>query len=243
MSDGKRIRRPRPERTEPVRNWSTMFGGAPRPDDAPAAGMADVVQRSVDLAYRVVDEYVRQGQRAAQRLSGRGGGPETMASDVQDASAHLTRLASDGMRLWLEMLGVAMASAGGAGLVPPAPPAPAPGATEAAPAAAAPAPTPATGEATRVRLEITTRQPVDVAVDLRPEAASAELVAHALRAADAEAPPLAGATFVRDADGGAVALRLAIPEAQPPGIYNGLVIDARSNRPVGTLSVRIGGGG
>ena len=65
---------------------------------------------------------------------------------------------------------------------------------------------------------------------------------HALRAADAEIPPLAGAAFVPDPDGGPMTLRLAVPDDQPDGIYNGLVIDAASNRPVGTLSVRIGGG-
>ncbi len=50
-----------------------------------------------------------------------------------------------------------------------------------------------------------------------------------------------GATFVRDPDGGPLILRLVVPDDQPAGIYNGLVIDAASNRPVGTLSVRIGG--
>ena len=244
MSNGKRVRRPRPERTEPIRNWSTMFGGAPNGDGAPAAGMADVVQRSVDLAYRVVDEYVRQGQRTAERLTGRGaGGALPSAGDMQDAAAQMTRLASDGMRIWLELLGVAMSgtmTAGAPGASPFGAPlgAAAPAAAPAATAAAA-APEAATA---RVRLELATRRPVEVAVDLRPEAAGAELVAHALRAVDAEIPPLAGATFVGDRAGGPVTLRLAVPDDQPEGIYNGVVVDAASNRPVGTLSVRIGGG-
>lgn len=229
MSDRPRIRRPPADRTEPIRNWSTMIGGPPV--DGVPAGMAEVVQRSVDLGYRVIDEYVRQGQRAAERMSGRGG-PTSPVGEVQDAAAHMTRLASDGLRIWLELFGLAMAGAGGQ--MAPAGPVSAPA------AAAAPANGATAAPTTRVRLAIATRRPVEVAVDLRPEAASAELIAHALRAADADAPPLAGAAFVRD-DGGALVLRLAVPDDQPPGIYNGLVIDAGSNRPVGTLSVRIEG--
>jgi hypothetical protein len=229
-----RVRRPRPERTEPIRNWSTMFGGAPTGDAAPATGMADAVQRSVDLAYRVVDEYVRQGQRAAERFTGRGGAALPSTGDMQDAAAQMTRFASDGMRIWLEMMGVAMAGAGPS-LAPVLGAAPA---TSPPVAAAGPAPEAAT---TRVRLALSTRRPVEVAVDLRPEASRAELVAHALRAADADIPPLAGAAFELDPNGGPVTLRLTVPDDQPEGIYNGLVIDAASNRPVGTLSVRIGG--
>ena len=226
------MRRPRPERTEPIRNWSTMFGGAPTGDAAPATGMADAVQRSVDLAYRVVDEYVRQGQRAAERFSGRGGGAIPSTGDIQDAAAQMTRFASDGMRIWLEMMGVAMAGRRPSRRPSSAPPPPPVRRSRRQPARRR------RDDACASR---STRRPVEVAVDLRPEAGRAELVAHALRAADPDIPPLAGAAFERDPNGGPVTLRLAVPDDQPEGIYNGLVIDAASNRPVGTLSVRIGG--
>ncbi len=171
MTERKRVRRPRPERTEPIRNWSSMLGGVPNGDGAPATGMADVVQRSVDLAYRVVDEYIRQGQRAAERFSGRNGAAMPSTGDMQDAATQMTRFASDGMRIWLELLG--MTTAGGTPVMPGfgAPP----------PTRAAEPPAAVTTDATttRVRLALSTRRPVEVAVDLRPEAGSAELVAHA----------------------------------------------------------------
>ena len=84
MSTKDRVTRPEPERTHPVRSWSTLFG-APERD----GGRDDVVSRSVDLAYRVVDEYVRQGQKTAQRLSERSYAPEAMARDVQDLTTRL----------------------------------------------------------------------------------------------------------------------------------------------------------
>ena len=198
--------------------------------------MTDVVQRSVDLAYRVVDEYVRQGQRAARGFSGGATAPRCRSTgDMQDAAAQMTRFASDGMRIWLELPRIVD------GRRPPADARPRRRAARrrraAEPPAAAAAPT-----TTRVRLAIS--HSASRRSRGRPAAGGrrADLVAHALRAADAELPPLSGATFVRDPDGGPLTLRLACPTTSRDGIYNGLVIDAASNRPVGTLSVRIGGG-
>ncbi|MEO8605454.1 MAG: hypothetical protein ABI629_22990, partial [bacterium] len=217
MSDRPRVTRPKPERTDPIRNWSSLFGVTPGGDGQPAAGLGDVVSRSVDLGYRVVDEYIQQGQRAAQRVAGRSSGPDTMVSDLQDAAARMANLTSDFMRVWFEMMGLAagsvpgsafssmMAAAGGAA---PAAPASAP-----APSSAAAAPT----AALRVRVEIAAQQPVDVSIDLRPEAAAAELVPSALRSADPDLPALAAPLVTRDADDGAVHLRVSVPAAHPAG--------------------------
>src|SRR5689334_10143591 len=95
MSANDRIKRPPLDRLQAIRNWSTLFTGAVAAgDDAGAdsgtaerstsAPLNDVIARSVDLGYRVVDEYVRQGQKAAQRLNQRSYGAQTMAGDVQD---------------------------------------------------------------------------------------------------------------------------------------------------------------
>src|SRR5438128_27418 len=59
VSASDRIRRPPLDRTEPIRAWSSLFGAGP---------LNDVVTRSVELGYRVVDEYIRQGQKAAARF-------------------------------------------------------------------------------------------------------------------------------------------------------------------------------
>src|SRR5438128_6977170 len=98
MTTKKRVRRPEPDRTGPIRNWSALFGAPPAraPEDEGAAearptSLGEAVSRSVELGYRVVDEYVRQGQRAAQRLNDRSLGPETIARDVQDLTARMAQ--------------------------------------------------------------------------------------------------------------------------------------------------------
>lgn len=83
-----RFKRPEPERTGPVRNWSTVFGpvplSPPTPHAAPYPGVGggppgaasaprgaapvDPVSRGVEAGYRVIDEYLRQGQAAARAV-------------------------------------------------------------------------------------------------------------------------------------------------------------------------------
>ncbi|HJQ84092.1 MAG TPA: hypothetical protein VKA21_08455 [Candidatus Binatia bacterium] len=218
MSD--RIRRPPLDRTEPIRAWSALFGAGP---------LNDVVTRSVELGYRVVDEYIRQGQKAAARVGSRSFGAETMTSDVQDLSVRMVQYTSDVIGLWFEMMNVFMAG----GLARPN----GNGATErpeapSAPPAAAPAP-----EGVRVRVEIVSARPADVAVDLRPEAAGRPLAVHGLRAVDPTKPRLDGVEIAADADG--VTVRVRVPDDAPPAVYNGLVVDEETSRPAGTVSVRI----
>jgi hypothetical protein len=84
-------------RTQPIRNLSTLFApgrAAPRtataPTNRPATGRAcasfgEAVSRSVELGYRVVDDYIQQGQRAAQRLNDRSS-PRDDHRDVQSSA-------------------------------------------------------------------------------------------------------------------------------------------------------------
>jgi len=226
MSTKDRVTRPEPERTHPVRSWSTLFG-APERD----GGRDDVVSRSVDLAYRVVDEYVRQGQKTAQRLSERSYAPEAMARDVQDLTTRMAQYASDFMGLWFELIDMATRGPGARPAAPQAEPAGPPPAAE---NGAAPAATSA-----GVRLEVASAQPAEVHLDLRPEAASARLVVHALRAVDPEKPRLTDVVLVPATPNEPVRLRIRVPDDQPAGVYTGLLIDERTSQRVGTLSVRI----
>jgi hypothetical protein len=71
-----RIKRPEPERTQPIRNMSTVFGAPARSTppgagrDSPRAAAADPVSRGVEAGYRVIDEYMRQGQSVARTMWG-----------------------------------------------------------------------------------------------------------------------------------------------------------------------------
>ena len=62
---------------------------------------------------------------------------------------------------------------------------------------------------------------------------------HALHAGDPALPPLTGVRFGTDEDGGAAVLQLDIADTQPAATYTGVVVDAATNQPRGTLSVRL----
>jgi len=233
-----RIKRPKLERTDPVRNWASLLGvGGALPGGGAAGGVLnDVIARSVDLGYRVIDEYVRQGQRAAERLSGGAPDPAAVTNDMQEISARMAQYSSDLMSLWFQMMGAAMANAGMAASAPSAAAPPPPGTAAAATVAAGAA---SAGEPVRVRVEVASVQPVEVGLDLRPGAGRAPLLVHALRAVDPDKPALA-ASAVPDGDEGVVRLRVQVPDDHPPGVYSGLLVDERSNLPVGALSLRVG---
>jgi hypothetical protein len=196
-----------------------MFGGGP---------LNDVVSRSVELGYRVVDEYIRQGQKAAERFGSRTLGADTVPSDVQDFGVRMMQYTSDVFGLWFEMMTAMMAPLGAS------PPRPAPAGANGNGHAPHP---PAVAARARVRVEIASTRPAEVAVDLRPEAAGRRLVVQALRAVDPGLPRLADVVIA--ADDGGVTLRIRVPPDVPAGTYNGLVIDEDTSAPVGTVSVRV----
>ena len=228
MSD--RIRRPPLDRTEPIRAWSALFGSGP------GGSLNDVVSRSVELGYRVIDEYIRQGQRVAERFNDRSYGPETVTGDIQELGARMAQYASDFFGLWLDFVQVVMsggtlretsAAEDGARARPAAP---GNGAARRTPEAPAP---------TRVRIEVVSLRPAEVSLDLRPEAAGRPLVAQGLRAVDPAKPKLDDVAL-EAGPGGELLVRIRVPGDAPPGTYNGVVVDAETSRPLGTLSVRVG---
>ena len=226
-----RIKKPKLDRTDPVRNWSAMFGGA-----AAAAGgngaLSDVIARSVDLGYRVIDEYVRQGQKAAEQLTGGSADFEAMTGSVQEMSVRMAQYTSDVLGMWFQMMGAAMAAPGAAAWTAPA--------SRAEPARSAPpAAAPVAAEPVRVRVEVASTRPVEVGIDLRPGAGLTPLIVHALRAVDPDKPVLT-ATVVANGEPGVLRLRVRIGDDHPPGVYSGLLLDEASGLPVGALSLRVG---
>jgi hypothetical protein len=249
-----RIRKPRLERTQPVRSWSTLFD-APNPSarhaerpprehaSDPGERLSDVVARSVDLGYRVVDEYMREGQKAARRLREGSGGERSVTGDLQDLGVRLVQYASDFSALWVEFMQLALTGVGGPEVR---------NRSQGASTAAAMHHTEARrddevgrGEHagagnTQVTIEIVSAQPTKITLDLHPDAASRPLIVHALRAVDAEAPRLTEVSFQPGTDDAPACLRLRVPAGHPAGVYNGLLIDVQTNRPAGTLSVCVG---
>ena len=245
MASSDRFKRPTPERTAPIRGWSTLFSAAPGDGagsarDAATGGgdqpLNDVIARSVDLGYRVVDEYIRQGQKAAQRINERSYGPDSMSSDAQDLAIRMLQYASDFAAVWVEFM--QLASAGSAVR-----------STTGAPGAeanvtptshrAAPEP-PRRDETTRWHIEVCSTQPTEVSLDVRPNSAHRPLIVHALRAPDPQKPRLTEVAIEHGADDSPSRLRIRVPSDQPCGTYSGVIVDEQSNRPVGSVTVRVG---
>jgi hypothetical protein len=251
MASNERITRPPLERTAPVRNWSTLLGGPTQandggtPDGATTGearpGLSDVISRSVELGYRVVDEYVRQGQRAAKILGQGGVRPELWTGDARDLSQRMAQYASELVGAWFELLergnGTPAPAATAAPAATTAPAAPT------APAAAPPAPVPggAAAAGARLRIAIESSRRAEVLVDLVAGTAHTDLLVHALRACDAWKPRIEDVAFRADVPGEAAVLHVRIPAHHPPGTYEGLIIDAKTNRPAGVVRVSLRG--
>lgn len=234
-----RTRRKRPslDRTRPVRSWSATLGTPteqpiapepPRTDGKARPRLEDAVSRSVELGYKVVDEYIQQGQRAAQRLSEGKLTAEVLSSEVNELGGRIARYASDFFGAWVELLelaavGSAARQNGTAGTSVPPPEVPAP------PAARRPA--------AGMRVEVHASRPVEVALDLRAERVTGAVRAHELRSAEPGKPRLTDVAVRSDGAGKAAVLRIGVPDDHPAGAYEGLLVDEATNRAVGSVRV------
>jgi hypothetical protein len=232
MDERSRVKRPTAERVQPQRRFSDAIGLGAAPEGNGAAGpdAGDAAARAVELGYRVVDEYIRQGQKAARRFNDRSAAPAAFAGDLQEVVSRMAQFTTEWVGLWVDLA----QRLGGSGL---------PGAmTPDGRGAAAPAAAPMSAAppvADRVRIDLVAAAPVEVSVDLRPDALRQPLVAHALRAVDPALPRLAAPVFTPAADGQPAALRVEVPAGHPSGVYSGVIVERDGDRPAGMVSVRV----
>ena len=236
-----RRKRPSLDRTRPVRSWSATLGKAaeqsftaepPRADGKPRPRLEDAVSKSVELGYKVVDEYIQQGQRAAQRLSEGKLTAEVLSSEVNDLGGRIARYASDFFGAWVELL--ELAAVGSAARQNEVPIAAGTGAPPAAASEPPPARRPAAGG---LRVEVHASRPVEVALDLRAERVTGTIRAHELRSAESGKPRLTDVAVRADGAGKAPVLRIGVPDDHPAGAYEGLLVDEGTNRAVGSVRV------
>ena len=229
MEERPRLKRPDPERVDPIRNWSQILLGPQRasgasPDSESSgeprrdATWGDAVSDGVKLAYRVAEEQIRLGQRVAQQINERTYGLGSMGSDMREVTDRMMRGWMDLSALWLEMLGTLVGSV--------------------RPAAAGSAESTGHGRA-RVSLDIASSQPAQVTLEIEPEAEREQLTVYELRCPETRNPPLTDVGLETAKYGRGLQLRLRVPATQPPGLYSGVVVDGTGNVR-GTLSVRIG---
>jgi hypothetical protein len=196
-----------------------------------------VITRGVHLGYKVIEEHLLKGQRAAEEL--RQPGPEASgdpANELDGFVEQAQRLYQDLGTLCFDALEVLVRS-----------PALVRGLARAAQAGAArPEMTPSHGNSAadtsgfgaNLAIEIASRHRTRVDLRLNPNVRPNSLRTHALHAPNPVIPPLTGIAFRRDS-GSAPILDISIPEHQPPALYSGVVVDGETNEPVGTLTLRI----
>jgi len=263
-----RKKRPMAERTEPRRDMSALFGSPADAPGAPDRGAADGrapdphVASGVGAGYRVIDEYLRQGQEAARAawmggLPGLGGVGGRGEAELAAMAGQMLRYSTELASFWTAMFNnVARPSPLGDVARPPAPgpfdfggPMPGPKAVEEAAAAPAhgvapqvPKPDGARAEAPASApalwtLAIDSQRRVEVSARLDPHAPAGKLRVHDLRAASEKLPRLRGARA--ELRGGGLWISLRVAKTQPPGVYSGVIVDEETNLPAGTLSVRV----
>jgi hypothetical protein len=173
---------------------------------------------AVGVGYRVIEEYLQQGRRAAEALGLDPSGSPAAGSSFQSLTA---RLFGDAL-VWLEHLARLTT-------------APADEGARSASSAAGDA-APATG----FRVRVAGAAPLDVDLQIRAGTEGRALGVHDLRSTDSETPPLRGVELVH-AERWQVVLR--VPGAQPAGLYTGIVYDRSDGSICGTLAVRVGPAG
>jgi hypothetical protein len=242
-----RIRRRPLPRTAPIRSATTFLrppeipepspgrGSSPKDSTPPAGG---VVERAVDNAYRVLEDQLRRGREAAPYYRFFFERDNPMSENTQDVPSGVIRLWSEMFEVWLDFLG------------PFAPPRASTWMRDfyprwwasAAEPRSAPAPTPAPASVTpqaawiRVAFDIAGPKPIEVTLDLAPDADLEALAVQDLTALDAGGkPPIAGVKLERDNQRAVV--RMNIPSSQPPGTYLGMIVDQARAEQRGTLRV------
>ena len=261
MSERQRLHRKDPERTGPRRNGWSVFGQSatraspesrreePAREAAWAGQWNDVVARSVELGYRVVEENIRRGREVAEQLRGHPTGAPTIPHSLQQLSECTLRYAADLAAFWRDVVAAVAPGIDGNSSSPrrrePSPRSPSDGFGTAVGGAGPEAFTGSSPEGrTAVSVAITSLRPTRVTLELRPQSEGRRLDTHGLREVDAAIPPLDDVAFEPggdDTDGshGGICLRIRVPEEQPPGLYSGVVFDRDTGHPQGTLAVRL----
>jgi hypothetical protein len=187
----------------------------------PASNMSDGVSDAVHMGYSVIEEQIRQGQRAAQQMRGAafGTGMESGIKNAKNIANRLLQYSTDLAVLHFDLMSVLLHSTGSDGI-----------STNVAPSQ---------GTGSRVIIEIESKRKNQVTLDLWPGKQTANLTIPALHSAESEKTPLTDVSFVPGTEQAPARLCIAIPDAQPAGVYSGLILDAETSQPGGTLSLRL----
>ncbi|HEY9219278.1 MAG TPA: hypothetical protein VIO94_14610 [Phenylobacterium sp.] len=231
-----RMTRPEPARTGPKRNAGMV--PPPGPIDPPGVGVGPddprdseihkIVADAVKLGYDVLGQNLSQGRSAADRLRVGAYGAGEVQDDVSQLSGRLAQMARDLATVWFDLIGAVVRD---------------PALHE----ALRPKPTPPPSGGDRPSSE-----PVKVGCVVkgndRAKAAPlylsqpdnpSRLTVAGLHSPETKLPPITNIAFMASDDAEHVMVVITVPADQAPGVYSGVVCDAGSHAPLGTLSVQV----
>jgi hypothetical protein len=240
-----RPRRPEVGRTGPIRNLGGLFRspghGTPGPGPGSPASSPDIprplapdeaVARAVRAGFEVAEQAVRRGLGGARAAFGGDDGTGEAGGEWSTgwtAGPYVDAVAGAATRwidAWASLVQQAITVGGAA----------ARSAVPARPAAAGDAATASTS-ATRLVVEVRSRRPASVQLDLTAPHDGA-LATHGLHAPPAlGAPALTEVALTVDGDG-RLRIRVEVPDTQPAGAYVGAVVTS-SGDAIGTIAVRL----
>lgn len=237
---GERARRAPPERNGPDRTGAARDGSegsddrnSPPPDE-PFAEVSEVVADAVRLGYRVIEENLRQGRTAADRLRARDYDVDDARDDIVTLGRRFVDLARDLGTSWFDLIGAVLDD---------------PRLIDAV------RPTRSDrdrkgGDRPPHDRDPTRRTPVEVVG--HPTAFGEALLSDPSRLArppqvtplrlidgPAQAPAIMGARLGAASETGALALIVPVPPDQAPGTYAGTIYETGSKRLLGSISLTV----
>jgi hypothetical protein len=221
-----RFARKDPPRTEPIRDWAGLLkpGGSGRqPDKSTDERAPDAAARAINLAYRVIEENIAQGQRVTEKLTK---GPDQLANpgaEIQEFFQRTLRYTAEIVPMWLDLMNSIASSDTIRRFITPA---------------VSQAQSPLNGTYP-ISVEVRSVRPTTISLEVKPHADPALLMVNGLRSSAADVTPLEDISFVVANGDGRPRLRVAIPPKQPSGLYSGVVTRRDSGEPVGILTVRL----
>lgn len=240
MRKRKRLRREEPLRTGPVRGFSGIYGRSgkhrryeeatvPKPRQRePAAGVPnnEPVARAVALGYQVIEDYLRAGREAAAQLSSRQTYNGRVAlNGLPELVNMIVRGYSEALPVWVELANSLLRVEGLRTR------------DEGSVDRKSSVDDAHEKIASAISIELVTTRPVRAKFEMHKASHRMSLVAHGLRAVEADKPPLNDIKFVQSENDHPGTLRIFVPASQPAGRYSGVVVDRSTGEPCGTLSV------
>lgn len=207
-----RMKRDVPERSGPVRNplVSAFSGTAQAPQAVPGGVLRGALECGVRTAYSVIDEYMKRGYEAARQYQetsedkGHMSNQRSNYGNWNNPWGPMTPLMdqwSAAMKFWMDAWSSFMPGGRGAW-----PPASMPGAGG----------FPGTATAPEFSVEVASKRPTEVIVQIKPGAGAMELKAGSFEPALLD-------SVVLNRDKGRLQVRVTVQDAQPAGRYCGVI--------------------